>query len=91
MEIKDLLPGEYYYSEYKHNDYSWVFIEKSKGYYIDIYNKCLTNSWNPGDGSWQKNLRLATSQEKQWLNECIKYNMFIPKDQIKKLEQYLFY
>ena len=46
------------------------------------YYKDINMVW--GNLNLIQNLRLATKQEKQWLNLCIKHNKFMPKPEFKQ-------
>lgn len=81
MKSKDLIKGEIYYCKENPgwNDASYIFkndgenkgisikIEKE---YFSLYGDYFTNF---------KDHRLATYEEKRWLEECIKQNKWIPK------------
>lgn len=95
ITLDNLIEGEIYYLVQHHGNTPWII----KFHKIDskyLYNKgCIAlntkvlypesrdNSW--GNIAIIKSLRLATLEEKKWLNVCIKQNRFIP---IEKLSDY---
>lgn len=84
MELKDVIKGNYYYSEYQNNISSPNIIlamedgsfdncpgVSNKDYYYSISNPWASN----------KNIRTATPQEIHHLKVCMKLNKFIPYDE----------
>lgn len=73
-----LIKGEIYYAKSKNNT-EWIIrytIDGKNCYYIEIdkYNTKFGTSggfWNLEEPNAVKVLRLASSEESQWLNRCI--------------------
>lgn len=98
LTVNDLVKGEIYYSNSNHNnDYYFIFKFDRLGNGIDaekdyIYTKYQLGYFNHEyffdkeglNSAHHANLRLATSEEKQWLEVCIKANKFIPKEKVLK-------
>lgn len=82
---KDLVKGEIYYIHVKLAEfYNPIYIQKWKGPDIRIKDKKFHKNWVSYDVDIKfLELRKATSEEKQWLEECIKRDTFVPFDQIK--------
>ena len=92
MKAKDLIKGEYYYTDYdelifKYNGY----LSKDEiGYEckVQIYQKSeyFKYSGNFCRGrEIEENLRLATEEEKAWLNHCIKEDKFVEYEEFMKV------
>lgn len=90
MNKQDLIKGEYYVGTYIGNttsEFIWkCYTDKSFNYEFRI----ITN-WSEnlsfvkyGTHSWNDNIRLATPEEKHWLDECIRLNKFITKEEAIK-------
>ncbi len=86
---KEFKKDDYYYIEDRF-EYCWLikFIECNQD--NNIIAACISFNTNSfySKGNWGnlnsiKSSRLATSEEKTWLDECIKLNKYIPKDKIK--------
>lgn len=84
MNKSELISGEYYYAEYCSGFYAIIKCSNSGDFTIssglsshELY--FLSNNW-----SCNKNIRLATANEKHWLNECIRLNKFITKQEAMK-------
>lgn len=85
MELKEVKAGEYYYAEYKENYY--VIIQaKNNDNFTDscgiVPKKERYFKFN--DWSCKNNIRLATKEEKHWLNYCIINNKFFSKETFLK-------
>jgi hypothetical protein len=76
IEIKDLKIGEYY-THSNGNIFRWS---------NNISDFCLGNFKKNfyTNISFDSALRLATKQEKQWLDLCIKHNRFMPQPKFKQ-------
>lgn len=73
--------GEYYFK----SDFIFIHVDpinyKCNNTALDIYNK-LFHFKNAAMDIWNKNPeRLATQEEKEWLNKCIKAGRFVEKDE----------
>lgn len=93
LKIEDLKEGEYYHSDYdnlvfifdgldKYNQIKYKVkcqIFNNKNYFIE------NDSFGRG-GKIEKTLKLATKEQKHWLNECIKVNKFIPYEEAMKIK-----
>lgn len=83
MELKDVLPNEYYYCNYNDGMSALILTNKkefrdSKGiwWHSDKLNE--VKGYSPNNSfSCNKNIRLATDKEKQWINTCIKANKYV--------------
>lgn len=95
IEYDNLIIGETYYCSYKGEDnplesYIWQYLGKqcpheSKKYYYLKSSKKILLSGTLTDKNFSNNYftdytRLATSEEKQWLEVCLKEDKFIPKE-----------
>lgn len=93
MLIEEFKVGEYYYSELKDRVPKRFFITKCLGHYdnsriegvyisnMDHVDKfTLERSW-PCVISDCRTTRIATFEEKYWLNKCIRLDKFIPFEQ----------
>lgn len=96
MEIKDLKEGEIYNSDCNNeNNYngSYLFMYNStlnKYNYIG-YNYSINTSEKAGNNfnklsyhGWKKDIKLATPEQKHWLNECIKADKYISYEEAMK-------
>lgn len=97
LELKELIEGSIYYNNGKSYNYEYIFVYRKVptymgyGNYIELSSKYLGES---GFNSYQdmKDIRVATSQESQWLEACIKAKKFIPLDQVElNIESYQIY
>ena len=77
----DLLPNEIYVTN-NPTDYIFKTSETGRGYLCYI---CRNNSFNFSTNKnfiWTGNLRLATNEEKKWLNTYISQDKFIPEEDL---------
>jgi len=92
MTYRDLIPGEIYYCTYELG-LSYLNKIKDKDCNIIAYIDTKSNIYTKGGSCNSLDCRLATIEEKQWLEVCIKANKFIPKNEIifdlKKESQYI--
>lgn len=85
LTIDDLVEGEVYFAECGKEEWNSLFYCKTpprftaRLYISDKYNG---KRYDPGDWGFTKDnkYRLATSEEKQWLNVCISEGKFVEKD-----------
>lgn len=87
INYNSLIKDEIYYTEYMNNACPHIFKYISGKVDKGIANKCIhsneyTNSIRFFSGPYLDNLRIATTEEKKWLNVCIKADTFIPKENI---------
>jgi len=83
----NLLPNEIYVTN-KPTDYIFKTSNTGKGYSSYIYEFNNYNSITPNkDYIWEGNLRLATFEEKKWLNTCISQDKFIPRGDLHLYEE----
>lgn len=91
MTIKDLKKGEYYHADYDNLVFIYsglnTFNEIRYSYKCQIYRGDniyhINNSFGRG-GKMEKTLKLATEEEKHWLNKCIEANKFISYEEAIK-------
>lgn len=90
LGVEDLVKGEIYYTKWKDgtNEHIFKFLG---GTYSDCENLCIRgNNFTKGARAFNtdyiKNLRIATTSEKKWLNTCIKQDKFIPKEDLDKYD-----
>lgn len=82
MELTDLIDGEVYYEEIKESTYISQYNEKDTPFYIQTNTN---NFYKCGAKMHIDNVkRLATEEEKAWLNHCIKKDKFVPKEEFLK-------
>jgi len=87
LEMKDLIDGEIYYWKLDRDEYIDRYLNKGDGIYrascyISIREgefKCF-----PNDAITFKNLRVATQEEKDWLQACEKTGKYISKENALK-------
>ena len=85
LKVEDLVDGKVYYG--KCFGYDYLFISNSNLNIKEHLNITRGNLLLRGTFSIDlNNLRLATPEEKQWLEACIKANKFIPKEEALKSE-----
>jgi len=82
LTVDDLVKGEIYCFDFDNYE---GFISKWESYYIYPGNHYFTRT-NRYDFSNPNNIRLATQDEKDWLNACIKADKFISKEEALKLK-----
>lgn len=105
LKVEDLVEGEIYYCSYLNKDdpqASYVFKYKCKSnknnrnpHWIDTFEQITKGGYFETNGSFANKdytnyLRLATQEEKDWLNYCIKVNKFVPKDEALKSKEMKF-
>jgi len=77
MDKQDLIKGEYYVA-YNTNIFIWGITDST--YYLG--NTCT--DFQKKGGNFYNAKRLATPEEKHWLDECIRLNKFITKEEAIK-------
>lgn len=90
LKVSDCQLGEFYYCEYAFDKPAIIkCTEINKLGRIGITNNGGDWKYYPNNQfSCTSNLRLATLEEKQWLETCIKANKYIPKEQaLKEVEK----
>jgi hypothetical protein len=88
LKVEDLVEGEVYSTISNIGNYSLFKCSKSKSRYYSFfisdngfYDK-TNNNWN--GSNIEKNLKLASPEEKKWLEACIKADKFISKEEALK-------
>lgn len=86
LKVKNLVKGEIYYLKETQGD-SYIFtdsdtFEYCKYIFINQDDFCIEGDFSTDCGI--ELLRVATQEEKDWLNACIKANKFIPKEEALK-------
>lgn len=88
MNKNKLISGECYWIKPFSQPYIITYNGKSNSVdnYIYIPNSSNTGYYSKGSNNFGslKNIRLATPEEKHWLNECIRLDKFITKDEAMK-------
>jgi len=93
LEFKDLVEGKIYTYE-SDNSYIFKYGKRKNGtigydYYINIGNSYYYKLNGDADnGRDLSKTRVATFEEEHWLNECIKLNKFIRKEEALKTFKY---
>ena len=88
LNVKDLIEGEIYFcknSNFGNGNSGYIFLKIGSGSikHIAIGNKDYSQTgWNFWTDVSSFDLRQATSEEKKWLNICIKQDKFIPKEDL---------
>ena len=89
LTLKDVLAGNTYYAEYDTDlgNYAIINCDKdcslttsSGGIQISKKKYWISNGW-----SCKNNIRLATDEEKAWLEHCIKEDKFVEYEQFMKV------
>lgn len=93
LKIEDLVEGEIYY--HKCDQFSYIIKFSKLGYNNRIEGYCnVCLNINSYDRSYANTtiteLRVASQEEKDWLNACIKANKFIPKEEALKSKNMTF-
>lgn len=87
LKIDDLIEGEYY--QYIYSDYYLIGkCLKSKSSLASAINPKNYNFWINGSFGACNEFKLATSEEKKWLNICIYQNKFIDASELNKYFDY---
>lgn len=79
--VEELIGREIYWSD-NPNEYIFKTNDNGLGYTHYIYQKKIYRKENEKHYKWKGNIRIATPQEKTWLNACIKANKFIPMNEV---------
>lgn len=81
MTFEELNDNDYYYAEYSSIPHqSYCIIKGKNGARPGLYTGQQMYSTFNGWGA-DKNIRLATTEEKHWLDECIRLNRYISKEE----------
>jgi len=89
MNQNDLKKGEIYFSENyankPNNNFILQYNNSNSNWFIpDITNNHSVRRFNSGEFVSTQITRLATPEERHWLNECIKADKYITKDEALK-------
>lgn len=97
MNKEDLKQGEYYFKDtglsdvvFIHNDITTESSIKAN-YYLQVIRSSNSYYFEKDVQLSCNNLRLATPEEKHWLNKCIELNKFISKEEAMKTFNHLLY
>ena len=86
LKLADLEGGKTYYIELKlpqHNNPIWI--QRWKGSAIDVKNRTFQRDWDSfGVDVTTLELRLATTEEREWLNYCIEKDKYISYEDFLK-------
>ena len=87
LKLADLKDGEIYYIELNLPQHcNPIWIQKWKGSAIDKVSKTFQEDWNKfGNNTIPLELRLATDEEKAWLQHCIKEDKFVEYEEFMKV------
>lgn len=85
LTIDNLVGGEAYFAKFDKEEWNSLFYCKAPPTFtvrLYVSDKYTGKRYNPRDWKFNKgiNYRLATTEEKQWLNVCISEGKFIEKD-----------
>lgn len=87
MELKDIIPGEYYSTTCNLGGYAVILVsnkgENNYDVFISDYKKFYSKNDNWNSSIIKDNLKLASLLEKAWLQECVKQDKFVPLENIK--------
>lgn len=76
LKVEDLVEGEIYWTTYSGNSFIFKFEGNTSAYISDLVTyRFSSSSWDFWKNS--KDLRKATDEEKQWLQNCIAAGKFI--------------
>lgn len=93
LTINDLVEGEIYYTEWEKGDNQHIF-KYLGGVFDGCENYCIihnsftksTRYFGGKNRTYERNLRLATPQERKWLIVCIKQDKFIEQSELDKYD-----
>jgi hypothetical protein len=97
LSLSDVKAGEYYYVQYSHYPSSGKCIIKaqydgnfnsSPGMYADRLEKEYNVYYCHNAWSCYDNIKLATKEEREWLDACINAKVFVPKPSSKQSKPY---
>jgi len=96
MKYTELIPGEIYCQKYEESKNEYIFLfthyneKRACGkYFINTKISYFDTGYiNSESGS---TIRLATDEEKRWLNYCIEINDYISYEKLPKVESYDIY
>lgn len=84
MELKDLKFTDYYYAEYVDSE-EFVIVKGTVGRRPNIlHNDTYPRFWMENSPAAEKNIRLATPEEKHWLDWCILANKYVEYEEAMK-------
>jgi len=83
MKLPKLIIGEIYYCKVFNKEYLFRYESKSGGVYHIQFNKPYYSdlSWDFWTDKTLTEIEIASSEQKHWLNECIKINKYISYDE----------
>lgn len=86
LKIEDLIEGEIYYAEYNIN--RSAIIEARHHSFAGcsgLYNQGGNDQYFYIENGWtcKENIRIATFEEKEWLEACEKADKFIKREEVK--------
>lgn len=82
LTVDDLVEGEIYIQDLNNNKNQLYLFKKEITKAIDISNDDFNPYWE--NNNFSGSFKLATPEEKQWLEACIKQNKFISKEEAMK-------
>lgn len=87
LKLENLKDGEIYYIELNLPQHcNPIWIQKWKGSAINKIDKTFQKHWSKfGNSIIPLELRLATEEEKAWLNHCIKEDKFVEYEEFMKV------
>jgi len=85
LTYENLVEDEYYYTHHS-SFYGYIFKYKKSGSF-NIHRNEFFKGGDFYSKNTNNNLRLATDEEKEWLEACIKADRFIPKEEVMKVEK----
>lgn len=97
LSFSDIKAGEYYYAQYSEYESSGKCIIRAKnngnfdtssGLYTDRLAKEYNVFYYKNGWSCDYNIRLATKEEREWLDACINAKVFVPKPSSKQSKSY---
>ncbi len=86
LKLEELIVGEIYYHKLSY-EYIFMFIRHDN---VDIFgdrfisnnDKYINYGYRNPYIFYTSELRLATQEERDWLNQCIKENRFVPRNEV---------
>ena len=88
LELKDVIAGNTYYAEYSTNlgDYAIINCDKDCNLTTSLGGIQISKKeyWKSNGWSCKNNIRLATDEEKAWLQHCIKEDKFVEYEEFMK-------
>lgn len=89
LTLNDVIVGNTYYVEYSTNlgDYTIINCDKNYSFSSNLGGIHIKNKRYYKNNSWscKNNIRLATDEEKAWLQHCIKEDKFVEYEEFMKV------